>query len=587
MLANLIPQLEGIGTVLIIGIIGFGLGHRLVKREDFLVKLAIGLGVLGYSIYLLGQLHLLYKPVIWTFLLLVLAVVAQPLIEKFRSLQFSYPKISWACLGFLPVTLFLSWQLVGALAPEVKFDSLWYHLTEAKVYLMEHQIRAFLPPAQLGQSSVTPRLIDLLYTLQLSLSLYEIGPKLLHWTLGFLVVIGLYDWARKYARPPGAVVAVTLFTSVPIFGWLSQTAYIDLGVAFFALVFLRALFESRSKIWLLGVLMGLYFSTKLWGLILLPIVLGFLIYQKRKPKELLVLLLTTLLVASPWFIEAYLRTGNAVYPVFSSISTTKFTEIGAQNAKDWFLRVYPATLPKFFYSVAGSFPLVLAGLLAIFLGSERRRMALVYSVFGFLAIVAISILPIRDNRFNVPLVLPLYISLAIVLGEVLASRAGKILVILSVLPVLLINFAILLRRSIPALPVALGLESRQSYLYRTIGANIWTFYDGDGYFEKTIKADDKVVLLAHNMFYTNFNFVDGLDLVNKSERVKTAQEVMKFLSDQGFTYVVVKNEVYQLNDWLNRLAKQDIAQDVTWLNRHFTKIYADKFSNVEAYKIIF
>lgn len=589
-IANLAPQLQGILVAAAVLAIGYGLGKRFYKQADFFVALTLGLGVLGFAVYFIGQLHLLYRAVIFGGLALSLIAAAKPLrdlIANFKkSVDIKRFDIAW--LAFLPLVLFLLWQLIGALAPEVKFDSLWYHLTQAKVYLLEHKIRAFLPPAQLGQSSVTPRLIDMLYTLQLALSPYEIGPKALHWAFAVLILAGVYTWTRQFAGRAGACAATTLLASFPIFGWLAQTAYIDLGVTFFGLVLLRRAFSVKrdANLVVLGVIAGLFLSTKLWALLLAPVVVTVLLQRGLAPSKIVKSALIAALVASPWFIEAFIWTGNPVFPVFSINDPDHLG--GASSLRDWFLRVYPNTFPDLWQQINHNFPLLALGLGAVLFvfGKGRDKSPLILAAVGIIGILGWSILPVRDDRYALIFILPLVVSFGILISRLSAKTFGKIMVVLALAPVIFLNFLILWGRTINYFPVSFGLESRHDYLTRVIGPNIWSVYDIDGFFVKTVEPDSRVALLAHNMFYADYNFVDGFDLVARNQgKVSTAEQALELLKNEKVKYIVVKTAVYSIESWTQQLFGQaDSGVNKQFLN-HFRQIYDNQFSNTRAYRL--
>lgn len=108
-------------------------------------------------------------------------------------------------------------NLVGALGPELGFDALWYHLTEAKLFLARDSIAPI--PGNLLYWSGLPRLGELIYMF--------LPGKLVHWGFGLL--------AAYFVFRLGGMAASLLWYSTLLVGWLSTSAYVDLIVTAFLL----------------------------------------------------------------------------------------------------------------------------------------------------------------------------------------------------------------------------------------------------------------------------------------------------------------------------------------------------------------
>lgn len=103
-------------------------------------------------------------------------------------------------------------NLVGALGPELGFDALWYHLTEAKLFLQRHSLAPI--PGNLLYWSGLPRLGEVIYMF--------LPGKLVHWGFGVLSAYFIYRL--------GGLASALLWYSTLLVGWLSTSAYIDLMV---------------------------------------------------------------------------------------------------------------------------------------------------------------------------------------------------------------------------------------------------------------------------------------------------------------------------------------------------------------------
>ena len=141
------------------------------------------------------------------------------LYREFRLLLRLYPFYSTLLIISAGLVLF------GALAPELSFDALWYHLTLPKIFLMQNGINYI--PGGLFYYSTMPKLGELLYVGALSMS-NEILAKLIHASFAFLTGIVIYILARKYTGRKYALLAVVMFFSNIVVLWEATIAYIDL-----------------------------------------------------------------------------------------------------------------------------------------------------------------------------------------------------------------------------------------------------------------------------------------------------------------------------------------------------------------------
>ena len=131
-----------------------------------------------------------------------------------------------------------------------------------------------------------------------------------------------------------ALLATAIFCNIPLVGFLSTTAYIDLGVTlygFLALLGWVNWFYSgrREDLLVSAIFTGLAMGTKYPAILFsfLPLLLGVvlkasLIDKVRWPgtlKRAFIFFLVAVGIASPWFIKNFIYTGNPVYPLFYNL----------------------------------------------------------------------------------------------------------------------------------------------------------------------------------------------------------------------------------------------------------------------------
>ncbi|MDZ7587428.1 MAG: hypothetical protein U0946_06760, partial [Patescibacteria group bacterium] len=174
-------------------------------------------------------------------------------------------------------------NLVGALGPELGFDALWYHLTEAKLFLQQRYLYPI--PVNLLYWSGLPRLGEIFYMF--------LPGKLVHWAFGVLSAYFIY----RLSGFAGAL----LWYSTLLVGWLSTSAYVDLIVTAFLLAAVyyqkvkRILFIIlASAVKLQGFAFGLAITLIPWG------ILGIL----------------------PFSLINYQATGNPFYPFLGQLNLT-------------------------------------------------------------------------------------------------------------------------------------------------------------------------------------------------------------------------------------------------------------------------
>lgn len=576
------------------GGVGAFVAARLLKSSSnsLLVNLALGLGTVGYILYGIGLAGWLTLP--------VMAVIGIVLLFLARKYILLTPKlvlsnlISWkrqlkldsALIG-LVIGFFVAVYALGAAAPAIKFDDTWYHLTEAKTYLGEQKIRPFLPPAQLGQSSVTPRLVDILYTIPLAISPQSsVGPKFIHFGLGLAMVLAVGALgAQLFSVRAGHLAALMLLTT-PIVGWLSQTAYIDLGVGFFgAVAFGRYLdWKKNGKdLLLLALLLGFFMATKLWAVGFILILLVDSIVSKKPAREVFKIFLIAAFVLSPWLAEAYIATGNPIFPLFSGTDQSGFLG-GASSIGDWLLRVYWIKLIPALGAVAvQSSPWLALLPLALFAKTKQRKILIWLIVMAIVMPAVWAVIPWRDDRFLIPFIIPALVAVAasldfflarskVVFGAIALPTFG-LLFFLSIAP---------LQRAFFYYPVVSAKTSKESFLYENVAKNIWSCFDSSGEIKNSVGAG-KVLALCHNLFYLDFDYADGFDITPKII-FNSPDELVEKLKNLGFSHLLIKGPVYSLNDFLD-LTKIRYALTSSWLSRHFIQIYSNQENGLTLYEI--
>ena len=382
-LARLAEVIWALGCTAFLAVTATAFGWRLMQAlrlgttgfaENLLFSCALGLGGIAYVGLLLAGMQLLMRPaLVMVALLLGLHAVAWVSTSPWRlseapdgrlpqqtavaeGLAMSRDKtpresrrpvlaaLTGAMLGLFGLT-----ALVVALAPEVEFDALWYHLFLPQQHLLAGEL-VDIPHEWV---SLYPQTVELLFGVGLAWG-GPIAAKLVHFLFGSLNVGATYLLARRWLAPVDALFAALIFVSVPSAHWEFTTANIDLAIALFTSLSLLELIGwwaggDNRRVIRAALMLGLALASKHLGLLLLPVamlivLLGLVLGEERtqsttihgigrlfvtrlvgfltRPQHCALLVafpIVAFALAAPWYLRSWLKTGNPVFPMLYSI----------------------------------------------------------------------------------------------------------------------------------------------------------------------------------------------------------------------------------------------------------------------------
>lgn len=337
-LSRMLAASLGAGLVLFAAqVLGLGI-CRLLRwepanwREGLLYRTSAGLGAISYTSLGLAALGIYYPSTVRAFLIATLAVGLLAFVrhwragaEAIRSAFKSSCKARlvtrdrvWQAIALLAILI--AW--IGALAPEVEYDALWYHLWSPKLWLEQGR------PVDLVHDYIS--LYPLTWELVFGAGSVLGGPvagKLLHFICLPLLGLLVYELTRRFVPRASPWLAVAFCVTIPTVLWEATTAYVDLALAFLTGLVVYALLrytESRRWQWLaLAALnMGLALATKHLGLLVLALAAGGLALRLWLADRNLIRALTpafllgglSLLVPLPWYMRNWLASGNPFFP---------------------------------------------------------------------------------------------------------------------------------------------------------------------------------------------------------------------------------------------------------------------------------
>ena len=276
----------------LISIVG-GIGNFVLKKiedqtgEWFYLEGSLGLGLFSIFILLVGSLWKI-NPIINLIILVILTIVffrnIKSWIKHFLQVvgrvhvETSFSKFMALILGII----FIS-QLVIAFAPAFRYDSLNYHLTLPKAYLLQEKITDIPWLVMSGM----PQISEMIYLVLMSIG-GESSILIFNWVVGVIIGLGLFSFMENRLNSVVAWVSVASLYGGYTFSSALSWGYVDLMAAFFGLsVFLTwvGFFETRNLrfIFLAGVFCGLSFGSKYpAGVIFLALLLSLALYIFRK-----------------------------------------------------------------------------------------------------------------------------------------------------------------------------------------------------------------------------------------------------------------------------------------------------------------
>ncbi len=303
------------------------------------ISMALGMGLWGMFILLLGVLGLLHPALV---LGLSVTLSGFSLLHSYLkpassgwSEIFARPLRERVFVGAFATLSAVYFVLVlgSALAPELSFDALNVHLPYARDAAAARRL-AFAPN---NWSSIMPALPVMSYVAAFLFSGQYLA-KLFN-ALSYCACGGVtFFFTRRWWGLVHGIVAATLFWSSPIALYEATTALIDLPFALYSAVAIFSLLdwtrsEKTKSLRLcavgLGLALGCKYHAAFWILPFVCILTWHALRVRRWPLQrlLYVLLEFTLIVTLsffPWLLRAWYYTGNPIFPVANSIFKSPF-----------------------------------------------------------------------------------------------------------------------------------------------------------------------------------------------------------------------------------------------------------------------
>lgn len=343
---------------------GFCLGRRLLtlaaQPADEVRLRAVLATALGLALLTLAVTGMSFLPVNtpvshFVLLLLPLLIGWRQNLQAFMRLwqacraRDSAPMPAWQLIGTGIIALALLIRLLAALRPELGADALAMHLVIADQLKTDGR---FHYNASQSIWAVQPMAGDWQFATSYMLS-GAAGARLLNFAIDLLLVATVYLAARGAGGRKAAMFAVLVYATTPLLYRQTSTLYVEnFWSLWFVSALLLGLFSLRDKDRRLpigaGVLLGTAMASKVITIFLLPFFLAIaMVWLWRDVRTGLrnVALAgsTALLTAFAPYLNAWVRTGNPVFPFLNDVfKSPLYDPIGFTNDQfntpiDWSL----------------------------------------------------------------------------------------------------------------------------------------------------------------------------------------------------------------------------------------------------------
>ncbi len=312
-------------------------------RLGALVALAMGLWLTAVAVLVLGALTTSLVRWVYAGAACWLLPAPRSFIRRFANPPQPAERLDgWTRFLLVCFVVAAVLNLVGAMVPPFEYDELEYHLGAPAEYLRAGRI-VFLPN---NFYSNLPQLTEMLYLAAMTTS-SDIAAKLLHWVLGVLSAVTVYEVAGRLWSRRVAVMSVAFFYCGVFVQDLSATARIDLATTFFATLAFGCLLVWQQErtpavercvgpenlrtmvakawwsspwLWFSAAMLGMAVATK-WtaaAVLVLPAFV-FLVVATKSFRLSSVFCLLSFAFVVPWLVKNWLLAGNPVYPLLTNV----------------------------------------------------------------------------------------------------------------------------------------------------------------------------------------------------------------------------------------------------------------------------
>lgn len=567
----IVDLLFGLGFCLSLAGLGGVFAHRVINlKSSFYLSFLIGCG-LAIIILFMGGLLGFFSPTFFIVFLFLLGLFLIAGYRRLSDLTFNSSKRTAIPL-VLAIILFILAGL-AALSPPIKNDTLYYHLGLPKLWAISGGIPfyptiAFSATALNGELLVTPIIAI-------------ISPEAAQFFVLLIALMMILYMANELDRftnaPP--YVGIIFVAALPLYiAGLSDSKndYLAAGFCLAAIFSYFNYFNNKHTKYLIlsGIFAGLAAGTKSNALIFALALSITVIITRPRLKDFAYFVAGAAIFAIPWYLKAYLETGNPVYPFYNNVFHSAFWP----NAFNGFNKAtMPASVnrgiidfilsplkliywPDLFRGRIGPFPLIFLPLFIVI----KNHPKIIKQTLIVVAVYYVIWYAIWANaRYLLPAVLLLtFVAAYIAYRAIAKSKSTSLIITLMASLLIAINIAQLFRDNNSRIKVAVGLIDRDAFLAEAATLDPNNLVSGEKmtalpYYEiwrhaNTVLPKNAVV----GILCSNWNRADGFYLDRRFIYINpTEQTVVDFSLDSiglettfrqcGIDYFLIDSQVLQ------------------------------------------
>jgi len=605
---HLVETLPHLILVMVFFGMAFVVGFSAVKRFKrlyfphpfFKVSLSLILGflILSGTIFLLGILHALYKPVICGLSLLFLLIGVGDnrfqiwkWVGKFKSLITTQKKVNLDFVSsgsILLIATFAVYALINSTLPDWGFDSNWYHLTEPMLYLRQHSLNV-IPGGVLSYSTM-PQAVEMLYLIILSVG-NSVTTSIFSAFIYILFLMAVFTLSLQILKKKNlSLLATAIIAGIPVILDQAAVAYIDIFLTMVELTALSLLIlilekenqaGRKAALFLLGILAGFSLGIKLLAgifvLILFLFVLSILAFESREENlkvrlsHLVLFLIPIILIYGPWALRCFLATGNPFSPQLGFLFSQASSSSRMVNAVDYtaFLQENPwwkiYRIPLWFVSkLEAGWPLFFTLFFLPFVSWKSKASR--YLIFFILVFGVIwYYTPPQVHRYLMP-TFPVIAALGVSGLDNLLKQKAKIMTIAGsfFLVSIIFQFCAYYGKTqdfYPFFTYALGAKRIEEFKQSKFVNEQYMFYDYD-HSVKQIVGGEKIITLGVHLMYPaleEFQASDitysGLDL----DQITSFSDLKDQMQKKNYKYILTirKDLPFMFAEYTNRNLDND------------------------------
>ena len=528
----------------------------------FYFELGIGLGIVSYSVFLLG-VTVGFRPVYFqAAALAMLAGWHKEILHTLREGAASFKELTaekedaFAKGLLLLMLVCVVSNIFFNYAPPVEGDELCFHLNLPQKYLLHGRIFN-IPEDSLSYFFLT---LNLLYIPLMAIK-SVFAAKLLSAAFGIFDMALVYQLTREFVGKRYALLAAVLFYTMPMTTGLAGIGKIDAGATFYALLALWSflkyscaeLKDETTWLVLFGVCSGIMMAAKWSGVFFVMaftlMLAGILIVKKKGVyatlKTVFVYGFTALLFILPWLIKNTLWIGNPLYPA-KILSRLPYDETAWYAKHIIMSRFGVETIKGYFFNIITGTGYVIAAFLPLY-GILKKKDPRINTLLVFAGLF-VAVLFLLGYALDLPryayccsAVFCIACAYTVVTLSDTNPQLKRIIAALVLATILAPNVCISVYFGAKRIPFVLGFQSEDQYLQKQYEFEGWDVVKWVG---KNISPTAKICYLGATWppaYYYDQTVISA----NRPSILRYSLNKAKaYLQDNNYSYIILCRNSY-------------------------------------------